>query len=384
VRDRLQAHWIVPAACGTIALLLAVAAVVPSLVPAGWSLTALPRVDASTGMGAAAKRIDPSFHVVVQDAYDGQFNWGIAIDPLGRGDVHQAFDAASYRYGHPLYGWFGWLGSADQARATPAALTVVGVATLVAAAVLAGALGMARGTRGWEGLFVALNPGLLYAAAHTLAEPLVAALLLGALWAYVLDRRALLLACLTLLPLAKEEFVVVALVLAGWELLRERGGLIRTAAILATVIPAAAWWVYARIHFGAWFSSGDNALGTPFVGWKEALRIAGIRSYDAQWSVAQLGEATIIVLAALLGLVTVTWLLALRLRGPIDPLFLALGAVAACLAPIGTVLLRDAVRNTAVLLVLVPFVIASLPPLPRSRARLGGGSWTATARSPTR
>jgi hypothetical protein len=47
---------------------------------------------------------------------------------------------------------------------------------------------------------------------------------------------------------------------------------------------------------------------------------------------------------------------ALRARGTIDLAYLALAAVAACLAPIATVLPRDALRNTAVLLVLVPLV----------------------------
>jgi hypothetical protein len=383
VRGLLSAPSLVPAACGAVAVVLAVAAILPSLRPAGWSLTALPRVDASTGMGAAAKRIDPSFHTVVQDAYDGQFYWGIAVDPLATGTVHRDFDTASYRYGHPLYGWLGWLGSAGQARAAPAALVVVGVAALVAAALAAAGLGLARGTRGWEGLFVALNPGLLYSAAHDLAEPLVAALMLGALLAYVRDRRGTLLVCLALLPLAKEELVLVALALAGWEVLAGRARLGQTAALLATLLPAVAWWTYARIHLGAWFTTGDNALGTPFAGWKDALRIAGVRSYDAVWSVAQLGEATIVVVVALLGLLALAWLAALRLRGPVDPLFLALGAVTACLAPIGTVLLRDALRNTGVVLVLVPFVISSLPPLPTWQARRGGRSWRATGRSPT-
>ena len=49
---------------------------------------------------------------------------------------------------------------------------------------------------------------------------------------------------------------------------------------------------------------------------------------------------------------------ALRRRGPIDLVYLALAAVALCLAPIATVLPRDALRNTAILLALVPFVVA--------------------------
>jgi hypothetical protein len=373
----------VPAACGLVALALSGIAIVPSLEPANWSVTALPRVATNTAMGAAARKIDPGFYTVDQDAYDGQFYWGIAIDPLATGTLHGSFDKASYRYGHPLYGWLGWLGSAGQAPAAAAALLAVGLASLLAAAIVAGALGLARGSSGWEGLFVALNPGLLYSAAHDLGEPLAAALLFGALYGYVRGRRLLALGCLAALPLAKEVLVLVPLVLAMWELLHRRSRIAGILPFLATILPSAVWWTYARLHLGAWFTSGDTALGTPFVGWKNALVTAGIRSYDAVWSVSQLGEATIVALAALLGLLALAALAALRLRGPVDPIYLAVLAVVACLAPNGTQLLRDAFRNTSLVLVLVPFVIASPPLRPRWPERLAGGSSEATPPSPT-
>src|SRR5258707_4766307 len=100
---------LVPVACAALALCAAVLALLPVLRPAGWSLTALPRVDANTGMGAAARALDPSFHTVVTGAYDGQFYWGIAVHPIATGDVHQSFDTASDRYGHPLLSWLRWL-----------------------------------------------------------------------------------------------------------------------------------------------------------------------------------------------------------------------------------------------------------------------------------
>src|SRR5438128_2526614 len=141
----------VPLACGLLAAVLGVVAMIVLLRPQGWSLTALPRVDSATLMGKAALAHDPSFHVVRSGAYDGQFYWGIAVDPLARGDVHQGFDLATYRYGHPLYGWLAWLFSAGQDGAVPAALAGIGILSLFAAGFAAGLLG-----RGWEGLFVAL------------------------------------------------------------------------------------------------------------------------------------------------------------------------------------------------------------------------------------
>jgi hypothetical protein len=353
---------LVPGACGLLALILATATLVPALRPEGWSVTALPRVGAGTPMGQAATTIDPSFRLVDQGAYDGQFYWGIAVDPIARGSVHDAFDTASYRYGHPLFGWLGWIASAGQASAAAPALLVVGLLALLAAAAASAALAIAVGRSGVEGLFVALNPGLLYAAAHDLAEPLCAALLLLALNGYLRGRRALTLTSLALLPLAKEQLVLVPLALAAWELVRRAGRVAEAALLVATVVPAVVWWTYARLTLGAWFTSGDTALGAPFVGWARALADNGVNSYDVDPGRNQLGEAAIIVLVVLLGLLALVVLRALRLRSQLDLVYLALAAVAACLAPIATVLPRDALRNTAVLLTLVPFVGARYSP----------------------
>ena len=344
-------QWLAPAGAGLFAVLLTIAVMVPSLRAAGWSVTALPRVDSKTGMGVVARRIDSSFRLVHPGSYDGQFYWGIAVDPIAVGDVHQAFDTASYRYGHPLYGWFGWLFSAGQAPAAAAALVGVSLLAMFAAAAAAAALGPARG------LFVALNPGLLYAAAHDLGEPLAAALLLCGLLAYFRGRWIAALVCLAFLPLAKEELVLMPLALAVWELVWRRA--LRNAALLAaTVVPSLAWWVYARITLGAWFTTGGNAIGLPLVGWKSALLKAGTESYSRDATGSLLGESTIVVYAALLALLAIATLASLRLRTPLQLAFLPLAAIAACLVPKATVLLRDGLRNTGLLVALVPLVVS--------------------------
>ena len=338
---------------------------VPSLRPAGWSLTVLPRVDSATGMGAAAKARDPGFRTIHPGAYDGQWYWGISVDPLATGDVHQSFDDAPYRYGHPLYGWLGWLGSAGQARAAPAALVVLNLLAIAAAAFLAGLLGRAGGGSGWEGLFVALNPGLLYAAAHDLTEPLSAALLLGGLYAYLHNRRIAAIACFALLILSKEPFVTVPFAVAAWELLRRRVRARDALLLTVSVVPAAIWWIAMRIHLGAWFTANTHtAFALPLAGWKRALLEAGEHSYSFDPTQNQFGEATIIVAAAVGGLLLVAGLLALRLRGPFEAAFLPLLVLVACLSPTATVYERDLLRSVSVTLLFVPFVLAARPLLP--------------------
>jgi hypothetical protein len=341
--------------CGVLAVLVAGIAMIPTLRPAGWSLSALPRVDSKTGVGAAARALDPGFRTVHPGAYDGQFYWGIAVDPLATGTLHHAFDKASYRYGHPLYGWLGWLFSAGRPRAAPTALAAIGLASLFAAAAAAAMLGLGRGRSGWEGLFVALNPGLISSAVNDLAEPLAAALLLGALVALVRGRRAAAWVCLALLPLAKEPLVVVPLAVIVWELVQLRRR--RSAMVATTLIPALLWWAYARIHLGAWFTSGDTALGKPLSGWWHAYLNQGLS-----------GD---IVFSIFIAFFVLSILRALRVRGPVDLSYLALAAIAACLAPNATSAFTTAMRNTAFLLVLVPFIIASPPLQICSRTRHG-------------
>ena len=164
---------------------------------------------------------------------------------------------------------------------------------------------------------------------------------------------------------------------------RNRAGIRTVLPLLGTLIPSAAWWIYARIHFGASFASGGTALGAPFSGWKRALLDAGIRSYSFDPSQNQIGEETLIVLVALLTLLAVAGIGALRFRGPVELFFVPLGVIALCLAPNATVLLRDALRNTSLLVMLAPFVIVSPPLLPTSWARRGARSSTRPPPSPT-
>jgi len=371
----------VPASCAVLAVVLTVVVMVPSLRPAGWSLTVLPRVDSNTAMGAAAKARDPGFRTVDMGGYDGQWYWGIAVDPIATGDVHQHFDTVAYRYGHPLYGWLGWLTSAGQPRAVPSALAALNLIAIAAAAFLAGMLGRAGGGRGWEGLFVALNPGLLYSAAHDLTEPLSAALLLAGILAYVRGRRLPATVAFALLILSKEQFVTVPLAIVAWELVRRRARIRESAILVASVAPAAVWWLWLRFHLGAWFTANsDAAFVSPLSGWKRALLDAGVHSYAPDGSQNQLGEVTILIVVAAAGVLLVAGLLALRLRGPVDAVVLPLLVIVACLSPRATVLPRDLLRNIAVAVALVPFVLAARPLVPafargpRGSGRAEGGA----------
>ena len=346
--------------CALAAVLVTSIAAIPTLRRADWSLTVLPRVNGRTALGRAARAIDPGFHTVRTEPYDGAYYWGIAVDPVGRGTVHQLFDKPSYRYGHPLFGWVGWVLSAGHARTAATALAAAGIASVVAAVVAATLLCLRGGTSGLRGLIVAFNPGLIGSAIHDLGEPLATALLLWGLFFYLRGRRLTTWFAFALAPLAKEPLALMVLAAVAWECFQRRWS---RAAVFATALcPAVAWWTYARMHFGAWFISGGTALGRPFAGWRSAFAHSTLH-------VGEPGAATrvaaVAILAALVVVLTLAFLRALSGKGVIELTYIALFGVASCLAPNATVAVGTAFRNTTFLLALAPVLIAapSLAPL---------------------
>jgi hypothetical protein len=368
VQLRIDQRQRVQLACGALALTLTGVALVPLLRPVGWNVTALVRVASlGTPMGERAHAIDPRFRTV-SNGYDGQFYWGIGIDPLATGYIHQRFDNASYRYGHPLLGWVAWLLSADQRRAVPGALLAACLVSMFAAGAAAARLGQRLGSSGWEGLFVALNPGLIFAATHDLTEPLSAALMFAGLLAYLRDRRGLAAVWFALLILSKEQFALVPAALAAWDLVRAPRRPVRALVLGASILPAVVWWTYARLQLGDWFTSGSWVLGAPLAGWRRTLTDAGVWSYAQGYYQFLTGEAILPIVVPLLALFALAGVLALRRRGPIDAVYLVLGLLVLCLGWNATYILRDALRNVALLLALVPFVIFS-----NREARQAGG-----------
>jgi hypothetical protein len=316
----------------------------PALAAQNWDAAALVRLDAHGALARAAERVVHGFRTSRSGAYDGQFYWAIAVDPLATGAVGRAVDKPSYRYGHPLYGWLAWLLSGGRARYAAGALAAIGIAAMAAAAVLASHIARMHGRTGWEGLLVALSPGLLVAANHDLAEPLAAALMLAAVAAYLARRRVAAWILLALLPLAKEPLLVVLAAVVACELLARRR---RSAGLYATAAaPSLLWWSYARIHLGAWFVSGGSALAWPLTGWADSL-------------LEPRAAASIPLQLLVLGLVVWGLVEAVRRRDAVAVAFVGLGCVVLCLASNATVAVTTAARNSAFALSLLPAVIGA-------------------------
>jgi hypothetical protein len=346
--------------CGLAATLAAAAGVLVSLHRQNWDVGALVRIHDTLPLAKLAQRDDPSFRLRSESGfYDGAYFYAVTRDPLATGEAHALIDEAPYRYGHPAYGWLAWLVSGGgRPGAVPGALLFVGLVSIFLAGLGAALLAVGLGWTAWGGLAVALSPGLLFAVNVDTTEPLGAALLLFGLLAHRSERRALAFSMFAALCFVKEPLVLVPLAIAVWD--RWRRG--RPPVLAAAVVPVAAWWVYLRVHLGAFpIGQGTQRLTAPFLGWARALSAAAAQSWNPGVDTAQLGQAAVplIVVAGLLILVAA--IRAVRLASAVDVALLVLAALYACGSTNAFQYPKDLIREPALVLLLVPFVLAVRP-----------------------
>ena len=367
----LTGHRLVALACGLAAAASAGAAVIASLDKQAWDTSALVRIHATIPVARLAVHDQPSFRLRDESGfYDGVFFYTIARDPLATGQAHRLIGERSYHYGHPAYGWLAWLASVGgHPRLVPDALLAIGLAAIFVAGIAASLLARLLGWTPWVGLVVALNPGLVFAVANDTSEALGAALLLLGLVAYLRGQRDWSLVLLAALCLVKEPLALVPLVLAASELWRRR----RPPVLALAVVPAAVWWLYLRLHLGAFpFGQGRERLTYPFAGWGKGLWAAAAQSWNPGVDTAQLGQAAVPLIVVVWLAILVGALYALRLRTIVQPAFLVVAVLYACITPNGVQYPKDLVRELAIVLTLLPFVLADPPAFARTgpRARL--------------
>jgi hypothetical protein len=147
----------------------------------------------------------------------------------------------------------------------------------------------------------------------------------------------------------------VPLAIGAWELWRTR----RPPRVVLAVVPAVIWWLYLRIHLGAFpFGQGSERLTAPLAGWRRALLDAAAQSWNPGIDTSQMGQAAVALIVVVGLAILVAGIYALRLRSVVAPAFLAIAVLYACITPNGVQYPKDLIRELAIVLTLVPFVLA--------------------------
>lgn len=267
---------------------------------------------------------DAEVVVVPGTGYDGQWFYGLALDPLLRENLTAGFDMPRYRAGRPLLGMAAWLLAAGRAEVVPTALLAVGPLALAVGAAAVARLAVAAGRSRWWGLGFCAIPGVVVGVTHATAEPLgLAAVAVGlsltVAWRAGRGHPALAGLAFAAAALTKESYLVFALVAAAVVAVDAAGpprssrpSRVRAAAwvLLPGIAALAAWMGYVAVQVPP--SAGDvravDAVGWPGVGWLAALRAWLEGEWVADAPVGPLGPALMLgSLAALAAGILAGW-----------------------------------------------------------------------------
>jgi hypothetical protein len=316
---------IVSLACGALSAVAAVGAILASQ---NGSLhpSALVKISDQDPIAAYATAADPHFHLVnLAQHYDGTYYYAMARDPFLTGHAHTLIDQPAYRYGHPLHGWLAGLLSLGNARAVPIALLLLSLLGMAIAGWAVSRLGILFGRTAWAGLLIAVSPGILYSTTVDTTEALGAGLLALTMLAWVRHRFTIAGALIVLVCLDKEQYVVVPVGLALWELIaaarrHARPSQLPTKIAAVAIGPAvlAGWYVYVHGQLGSWpWNYEPGNFGAPGAGWREAFRIAHDLS-GGEFDQAQIGNLTPVVLVAIAAIILIALACAVQARTVLD------------------------------------------------------------------
>jgi hypothetical protein len=330
---------------------------------AGGNVTALIRMAPQDPIAEVAQQIEQEFFFVPAGHYDGVYYYAIAIDPFATGRANELLDLAAHRYGHPAYGWLGWLFSLGNPDWVPQALLIVSLLGMAVAAFFASLSAQRLGASAWGGLVVALNPGLIFAVTTDTSEAASAALLSIALYLWLKGARTAAGGLLIPLCFFKFQLILVPVALGLWEVVlylrgrRDRDtpnivGLLALGPVLFIV-----WMIYLRQQLGELpISGGPEFLSLPFVGFLDTMRdLAQIHLMSPEN--VQIASAELPIVACLVVLITIAVVRSLRFRHPLDAVFALQGAFLLLLNWWNLFYPKDMLRSMAIP---IPLLIAVL------------------------
>lgn len=210
---------------------------------------------------------------VERAGHDGQFSYLIARDLLGRGEAPDLFDHGAYRYRRILYpllasglGLFG--PKATLVGLIAWAAVGMGLATAGLAAVAA-----ALGARPWAVAGVIANPGGWLSVQLLTPDVLALGFALSGIGLWLRGSRRWAMVLLAAAALTKDQYLLVALGLAGWVWF-ESERRVATGIVAAAAAPLLTWSLWLTVSMGRGLTPRGNL----------ALPLAGIVRSATRWA----------------------------------------------------------------------------------------------------
>ena len=351
-------------ACAVIGVAISALAVLSITSLKELNSSVLVRMSPVEPMADLARSIEEDFQFVSEEGhYDGVYFYAIAIDPFATKEAHDLIDLSPARYSHAGYGWAAWVFSLGHPGWVPQALLMVSLLSIGGASAIASIISERIGSTPWGGLFVALNPGLVYSVSADTSEPFAALLLGLLLLAWRAERWVYVAILAVAIALTKEIFLIVLGAMFAWRLLKviREPGAGRVVAPLAALTMGPVVWVMWQIYLYLQFdvfalSITPKLVYLPLQGWAEAMTIASglsLSTADSQ----QVGQISVPLLAASAGLLAVGIYKARRLRSLFDMVYLFVAVFTFCYGPLQLVYPKDWLRLGSTAFILLPAVL---------------------------
>lgn len=207
-------------------------------------------------------KLGPQLGAQSRDGYDGQYYFGVAVDPANARDYMDG--KAGYVYGRVMFPLVAGALGGGSVRVVPWTMLGIGLASVLGATYAAGAWLRRRGLSVWPAALLGLYPGLVFTVFRDLTEPLAYAL--AALGLLALDRRrtwtaAALLALSLLTREAAAPFALAAVALVAVD---RRSWRMLLAFSAATLLPVTGWRAFVALWTDQ--ATGQSTSPIPFDG----------------------------------------------------------------------------------------------------------------------
>lgn len=235
------------------------ALVMYSIRPYGYNLSSMIRITEREREGVVPEYFQKGFAIFKDGGYDGQCYYYVAMDPFIKAGLYRN----AYRYQRILYPLISRALTFGNLSLLPYTMYLVNLASLAVGMYFFILILKHYSLSPLWSLFYGLSPPSIMTVQYDLPSPLSVALLIAAVYFYVVRDRVYVTAALFALAfLAREDSIVVFLPLILWDVIGKRS-LKRAAVIASSLIPFFLWQYYVTSRIGEVPTGASSGVLSP-------------------------------------------------------------------------------------------------------------------------